>query len=56
MLGAQFPVLALRLKAGRTEVRVLADAQPPGMTPSAPTLEDVYFSTLRQHGMTANLD
>ncbi len=56
VLGAQFPVLALRLKAGRTEVRVLADAQPPGMTPSAPTLEDVYFSTLRQHGMTANLD
>ena len=55
-IGATFPVLALRLKAGLTEVRVLADAQPPGMAPSAPTLEDVYFSTLRQHGMTANLD
>ncbi len=55
-IGATYPVLALRLKGGRTEVRVLADAQPPGMAPSAPTLEDVYFSTLRQHGMTANLD
>ncbi|MEQ1731190.1 MAG: ABC transporter ATP-binding protein [Vicinamibacterales bacterium] len=55
-IGARFPVLALRLKGGRTEVRVLADVQPPGMAPSVPTLEDVYFSTLRQHGMTANLD
>lgn len=55
-IAAQYPVLALRLKGGRTEVRVLADAPPPGMTASVPTLEDVYFSTLRQHGLTANLD
>jgi ABC-2 type transport system ATP-binding protein len=55
-IAAQFPVLALRLKGGRTEVRVLADTPPPGMTASAPTLEDVYFATLRDHGMTANLD
>lgn len=55
-IAAAYPVLALRLKAGRTEVRVLADTAPTGMTASVPTLEDVYFSTLRQHGLTANLD
>ncbi len=55
-IAAEYPVLALRLKAGRTEVRVLADTAPTGMTASVPTLEDVYFSTLRQHGLTANLD
>lgn len=55
-LRARFSVLACRLKGGRMEVRVLADTQPPGMTPAAPTLEDVYFSTLLRHGMTAHLD
>ena len=38
------------------EMRVLADSQPGSMTPAAPTLEDVYFSTLLRHGMTAHLD
>ncbi len=55
-IGTQFPLLALRPKGGRSEVRVLAETQPPGMAPGVPTLEDVYFSTLRQHGLTANLD
>ena len=55
-LRARLPVLASRLKGGRMEVRVLADTQPAAMTPATPTLEDVYFSTLQQHGMTAHLD
>ena len=55
-LRSRFPVLASRWKGGNMEVRVLADAQPDGMTPAVPTLEDVYFSTLIGHGLTANLD
>ncbi len=55
-MRAHFPVLASRLKAGRMEVRVLADTAPAGMTPVAPTLEDVYFATLIANGLTANLD
>ncbi len=46
-------VLSTRLKAGRTEVRVLADTAPPGMGAAPPTLEDVYFAALRQHGVRA---
>ena len=38
------------------EVRVLADTQPEGMTQTTPTLEDVYFATLRQHAVTARQD
>ncbi len=56
LLRGQFPMLASRWKGGRMEVRVLADAAPAGMTPAAATLEDVYFSTLIGHGMTAHLD
>jgi ABC-type multidrug transport system ATPase subunit len=55
-LRAQFPVLASRLKGGRLELRVLAEGPPAGMTPAEPTLDDVYFSTLLRHGMTAHLD
>jgi len=55
-LRRQHPVLSCRLKAGRTEVRLLADQGPSGMSAVSPSLEDVYFSTLRQHGLTANLD
>ena len=50
------PVLSCRLKAGQTEVRLLADQAPPGMSAASPSLEDVYFATLRQHGLAANLD
>lgn len=55
-LRERFSVLTDRTKAGRMEVRVLADTQPEGMTPAAPTLEDVYFATLLQHGMAAGQD
>jgi ABC-2 type transport system ATP-binding protein len=55
-LQRQHPALSCRLKAGRTEVRVLADQPPTGMSAVTPSLEDVYFATLRQHGLAANLD
>jgi ABC-type multidrug transport system ATPase subunit len=49
-------VLSGRLKAGSTEIRVLSDAQPEGMQPAAPELEDVYFSTLIEHNLKDNLE
>ena len=36
--------------------RVLEDTAPPGMTPAAPGLEDVYFATLLQHGLATDPD
>lgn len=43
-------VIATRLRAGRTVIRVLADASPGvGFTPVEPGLEDVYFTTLHRH-------
>jgi ABC-type multidrug transport system ATPase subunit len=42
-----FPVISTRLFAGKTMVHVVSDAQPdPGFEPVAPSLEDVYFTTL----------
>jgi ABC-2 type transport system ATP-binding protein len=44
---AHLHVLSAQLHAGRTRVRVLADAQPgSGFEPVAPDLEDVYFREL----------
>lgn len=44
---ASFPVLSERLSAGKTVLRVLADAAPAsGFEPAAPELEDVYFAAL----------
>lgn len=46
-LRMRLPMLSTRLSAGRTMVRVQADVSPgPGFEAAAPTLEDVYFSTL----------
>jgi len=43
-----YAVLATKLFAGRIVVRVLADAAPgAGFTAAEPTLEDVYFATIR---------
>lgn len=45
---AALPVLSTQLRAGRTQIQVLADVRPDtGFEPVAPDLEDVYFSTLR---------
>lgn len=52
-LRARHTVLSSRLKAGLTEVRVLAEQPPSGLTAVSPTLEDVYFATLLEHGLAA---
>ena len=54
-IRATHAVVATRFKAGRLEVRVLADASPDGMQPAQPELEDVYFATLFNHGLEQNL-
>jgi ABC-type multidrug transport system ATPase subunit len=55
-IRARHTVLSTRLKAGSTEIRVLSDAQPEGMQPATPELEDVYFSTLIAHDLKDNLE
>jgi ABC-2 type transport system ATP-binding protein len=55
-IHARHTVLSTRLKAGATEIRVLSDAQPEGMQPATPELEDVYFSTLIEHNLKDNLE
>ena len=43
-------VISTRLRAGRTEIHVAADAVPgPGFEPVEATLEDLYFATLAEH-------
>jgi len=47
-------VIATRLRAGRTVIRVLAQSSPGvGFTAVEPSLEDVYFATLHQHRQAA---
>lgn len=55
-MRARYTVLSTRLKAGATEIRVLAETPPDGMQPAAAELEDVYFSTLIDHGLKDNLE
>jgi ABC-2 type transport system ATP-binding protein len=55
-IRARHTVLSTRLKAGAREIRVLSDARPEGMQPTAPELEDVYFSTLIEHNLKDNLE
>jgi ABC-type multidrug transport system ATPase subunit len=55
-LRASARVISTRVAAGRTEVRVRADAPPDGMQPSPPTLEDVYFATLLEHGVDTSAE
>jgi ABC-2 type transport system ATP-binding protein len=46
---AQFALIATRLRAGRTQIHVLADAAPdPAFEPVTSNLEDVYFATLHR--------
>jgi ABC-type multidrug transport system ATPase subunit len=49
-------VVSTRFRSGHSEVRILADEQPPEATAAAPQLEDVYFSVLIAHGLTDNLE
>jgi hypothetical protein len=51
---AQFDLIATRLRAGRTQIHVLADAPPdPGFVPVTSSLEDVYFATLHRQRRAA---
>ncbi|HET9161236.1 MAG TPA: ABC transporter ATP-binding protein [Caulobacteraceae bacterium] len=56
VLRQQHNVVACRLRDGQMEVRVTAPDPPSGMTVATPDLEDVYFATLIEHGLTANLE
>jgi len=50
----RFGVIATRLRAGRTQIHVLADAAPePTFEPVPSNLEDVYFATLHRHRQAA---
>jgi ABC-2 type transport system ATP-binding protein len=49
-------VISTRIFAGRTEVRVMAKSLPAGLAATAPTLEDVYFATLIEHGFDIQVD
>lgn len=47
-------LIATRLRAGRTQIHVLADAAPdPAFEPVTTSLEDVYFATLHQQRRAA---
>jgi ABC-type multidrug transport system ATPase subunit len=50
-LRTTLKVISTRIAAGQTEARVLADVAPDGMQPATPTLEDVYFAALLEHGI-----
>ncbi|MEJ2088363.1 MAG: ABC transporter ATP-binding protein [Gammaproteobacteria bacterium] len=57
VLRRSLPVVSTRLVGGRVEVRVVSEKEPEGgLTPVAPTLEDVYFATLLAHGLSVELD
>ncbi len=50
LVRARLPVIATRLRAGSTVIRVLSDALPGvGFAAAEPGLEDVYFATLHRH-------
>ena len=56
-LHKSLPVVSTRMVAGQTEIRVVAQEQPDcGMALVSPTLEDVYFATLHQHNLQAELE
>ncbi len=55
-IRAELDVLATRRVAGRSEVKVHADTPPVGFEPATPTLEDVYFVTLRAAGFSVDVE
>ena len=55
-LRSTHAVVSTRLTGGSMSVRILDHTAPPGMTPAAPGLEDVYFATLLQHGLATDPD
>ena len=56
-LRERMPVVSTRMSAGKTEVRVIGETAPDAdMQATEPSMEDVYFATLQQHGFAAELD
>lgn len=55
-IRSEHTVVSTQFKSGSIEIRVLADEKPTGMSFALPGLEDVYFSTLIEHGSTDNLE
>jgi ABC-type multidrug transport system ATPase subunit len=52
----RFGVIATLLRAGQTQIHVLADAAPgPAFEPVPSNLEDVYFATLHRHRQAAGV-
>jgi ABC-2 type transport system ATP-binding protein len=50
----QFDLIATRLRSGRTQIHVLADAAPdPAFEPVTSSLEDVYFATIHRQRQAA---
>jgi len=50
----QYELIATRLRSGRTQIHVLADAAPdPGFEAVTSNLEDVYFATLHRQRTAA---
>jgi ABC-type multidrug transport system ATPase subunit len=50
------PVVSTRLIAGQVELRLVAEIPPrDDLEPAVPTLEDVYFATLLEHGLSVDL-
>jgi len=54
-LRGRMPIVSTRLIAGRAEIRVVGADRPDAVEPAEPTLEDVYFATLAQHGVDVAL-
>ena len=51
----EYKVILSQLKAGETVIHVFSDAQPEGFDPVDADLEDVYFATLINNGITVSL-
>ena len=49
---AQYRVILSHLKEGETEIHVLSDDRPAGFEPAEVDLEDVYFATLQNNGIS----
>ncbi len=55
-LRERLPIVSTRLIGGRAEIRVVGAERPDSLDPAEPTLEDVYFATLQQHGIDVALE
>ena len=57
VLRRTLPIVSTRLVAGEMEIRVVAETMPEAdLSEVQPTLEDVYFATLRANGLSVEFD